>query len=119
MKKILFLILMTSGVLKAQDSGKFLKSLQANNYGSLTEMMASDVTYCEKENQQFLTGKEASDKLKSFFATRNITKYENIHSGESKSTNYKVSKISTDKGSVRIFLYFEGDKVSEVRLDDY
>ncbi len=119
MKNLILLLLLGVQFANAQNASIFYEHLKSKDFQSISSQLDSDVTYCENDNQEFVDKATASKMLASFFKGKSISNIEDIHSGNSKNTNYRVSKISTSDGAYRLFLYFEDSKVTELRIDNY
>ncbi len=124
--KYLFIILtlVFSVELFSQES-TFFNAIKNGENTSIENFFSNRVELCIFENQQMLSKKVASDKLGQFLNDNKVTKLEVIHQGTSKdkTSNFKVAKLTTNKGVYRMFLYFTGsienDSIKELRIDNF
>lgn len=115
-----FACMMGISSLSAQNVKGIFKAIKANNVTSVSENFTSDIELCIKNNPDFYTKAEAMKKIKSFLSDVEVKSVKEIHSGKSEdNANYWVAKMTTSKGTYRVFLYSENNKVIEIRFDDF
>lgn len=119
MKNLFYIFLFSFSSLAAQNSDGFFNAVKTNNFASITDLLDYDITYCEYDLQEFLDNKSASRRIEKFFSGKQLKSVEKVHSGSAKATKYQVFKVVTGPTVYRMFLYSEGDKITEVRIDKY
>lgn len=108
-----------SGQSQAYD--QIFREMGQNDLSSLEPQMASDIELCISDSPDFFSKKDAMNKIQTFLASQEVTGCKMIHSGKSadKGSKYWVGKLTSKKGTYRVFLYVENDEIIEIRLDNF
>lgn len=105
----------------SQAFDQIFRELGQNNLTSLEPQMAADIELCIADSPDFFSKEVAIQKIQTFLAKQEVTGCKMIHSGKSadKGSKYWVGKLTSKKGTYRVFLYVEGGEIIEIRLDNF
>ncbi len=114
-------ILLGVNALIISQSKDYFKPLGSGNTDALAQVMKSEVEFCINSGQKNISKTEALGALKAFLADVKPKSCRKMHDGDSKvaGSYFQVGKLKTEKGNYRVFIYFEQDKIVELRIDDY
>lgn len=108
-----------------QSEQAFFNAIKAVDMTTVESYLEDKIEFCIYEDPQFMTKQAAITKLKSFLTTNKPTSIEIMHKGNSKdrSSQYKVAKLTTTQGVLRIFVYSTGSvsqkTIKEIRIDKF
>ena len=108
-----------------QSSNELINSIKSVNMPAVETYLQDKIEFCIQEDQQILPRGVASKKFKAFLDEHKPVSLDIIHEGSSKdkSTQYKVAKLVSAKGTFRIFIYSTGEirqnSVKEIRIDKF
>ena len=86
---------------------------------TLSKNFSNDVEVCIGADQDFYSKAAAINKLDDFFSQVKPKKSTFKHKGSNKekTSEYSVGTMNTDKGTYRVFIYYENDKVSGIHFN--
>jgi len=81
---------------------------------TLSAQFSNDMEICIGTEQDFYSKSEAVKRLEKFFAEVGPKSSAFKHKGNNKdnTSEYSVGTLKSNKGDYRVFIYFEGDKVT-------
>lgn len=109
--------------LSAQSEVKFLNAFGEVPLSSVANLLAEKLTVCIYDNVFEVSRAEAITKLNAFINDQDMSNKKILHTGKSsdEDSSFKVARIKTDSGSVRVFAYAEmvngTSVVKEIRID--
>ncbi len=100
--------------LSAQDDKSLFSAIGKADIETLSTNFDSDIEICIGVDQDFYSKSEAKKKLKGFFSEVTPSAGSFLHKGsnKNKSSKYSVGELKTAKGKYRVFIYYEGAKIS-------
>lgn len=122
---IIILSLAFSDFAFSQGEAAFVKAVKGMDMPVVESFMAGRVELSIFDNRQMLSKSAASRQLGGFLRDNQVKHVEIIHQGSSKdrTSNFKVAKLTTQKGVYRLFVYFAdtlgADTVKEIRIDKF
>ncbi len=111
--------------LSAQHEQKFFNALKTMDMPVVESYLSEKTDITVIDDQQILSRKSASSKLKNFLELHKPQSWELMHTGNSKdkTSQYKVVKLFTIQGTFRVFVYTNGplttSSVKEIRIDEF
>ncbi len=121
MKKLTTILFLFLGSLSifGQDFKSIVTAIEKGDMETIEPMLEELVDYCFNDDQDLLETSEFVTKLKSAIETIKPKSSEIIHDADSKSdAKYVVAKLIGESGdSYRMFVYTEGDKIIEIRIN--
>lgn len=98
----------------AQDAKSLFSAIGKANVEALSANFSNDMEICIGTEQDFYNKAQAKARLKKFFAEVSPSAGSFKHKGNSKdkSSEYSVGEVATAKGKYRVFIYYEGSKVT-------
>ena len=113
---LLFLGIFVSASAFTQNSAEIFAAIGKGDVSAFSDKLMSDVELCFDTQQAFFSKPEAIKKLKTFLAGIKPVSGKHMHNGSSKdnSTTYSVGEIKSEKGTYRVFVYFEGNKIAGI-----
>ena len=121
MKKLTTILFLVLGSLSmfGQDFKKIVTAIEKGDMATIEPMLEDLVDYCFNDDQDLLEKPEFVTKLKSALETIKPKSSEIIHDADSKSdAKYVVAKLVGESGTkYRMFVYTEGDKIIEIRIN--
>lgn len=103
------------------QSKDLFKPMGKGNTTALSELMNDEVEFCINSGQKNISKAEAISALNEFLTKVQPKSARKMHYGDSKvpGSYFQVGKLKTSSGNYRVFIYFENDKIVELRIDDY
>lgn len=121
MKKLTTILFLFLGSLSifGQDFKSIVTAIEKGDMVTIEPMLEELVDYCFNDDQDLLETSEFVTKLKSAIETIKPKSSEIIHDANSKSdAKYVVAKLIGESGdSYRMFVYTEGEKIIEIRIN--
>lgn len=121
MKKLTTILFLVLGSLSmfGQDFKSIVTAIEKGDMATIEPMLEDLVDYCFNDDQDLLEKPEFVTKLKSALETIKPKSSEIIHDADSKSdAKYVVAKLIGESGAAyRMFVYTEGDKIIEIRIN--
>ncbi len=89
-------------------------AISKSDVATLSEKFSNDVEICIGTEQDFYSKAGAVKRLERFFAKVEPGKSSFKHKGNNKdkTSEYSVGSMSSKEGEYRVFIYYEGDKVT-------
>lgn len=108
---------------QAQTEVDFLNAIGKKDLSQLSTYLATNVSFCIKDDQKKISKAETINELKAWLEGKKIVNFKILHNGKSsdKASSYRVARMKTQTDTYRVFAYSEGEgasaKVVEVRID--
>lgn len=124
-KYLTVLILFFAISMNGQGDTAFFNAIKNNDMATVSNYLQNHIDFCIFDNQEFLSKQVATEKLNQFLANQKVQSVEVIHQGASKgkTSQFKVAKVTTAKGTYRLFVYTSSDfghqSVKELRIDKF
>lgn len=102
-----------------QDANALFKAIGEQNINVLSDQFVDDLELTIGTDQDFYSKSEAKQRLQSFFSEVKPSSGTFLHKGSSKdkTSNYSVGEMNSAKGKYRVFIYFEGNKISSISFN--
>lgn len=118
----IFSIIILSMVMQlgfSQDGAELFTAIGNSDTKTLSAKFINDMEICIGSEQDYYTKAEAVARLDKFFNEVSPKSCSFLHKGSSKdkTSKYSVGVMDSSKGKYRVFIYFEGDKVSSVMFN--
>ncbi|WP_235298692.1 DUF4783 domain-containing protein [Portibacter marinus] len=86
---------------------------------TLSQSFANDIEICIGTDQDFYSKAGAVKKLDAFFSKvkPKDSKFKHKGSNKDKTSEYSVGSMNTESGTYRVFIYYEGSKVSGIHFN--
>ncbi len=121
MKKLTITLFLFLGSMSlfGQDFQSIVKSIEKGDIAAIEPKLEDLVDFCFNDDQDLLEKPEFVVKLKSTIETIQPKSSEIMHVADSKSdAKYVVAKVIAASGeNYRMFVYTEGEKIIEVRIN--
>jgi len=116
-----FCMILAVNTMVFTQSSDYFKALGKGNINAISKVMKSEVDFCINSGQKSISKNEAISSLKAFLEDVGPVSCRKMHDGDSKvkGSYFQVGKLKSKKGNYRVFLYFEQDKIVELRIDTY
>jgi len=121
MKKLTTLLFLLLGTMTmfGQDFKSIVSSIEKGDIASIEPMLEELIDYCYNDDQDLLEKPEFVVKLKGAIDEIKPKSSDIIHVADSKGeAKYVVAKLIGEAGDAyRMFVYTEGDKIIEIRVN--
>ena len=98
----------------AVGQSNLFTAIGKSDVATLSAQFSNDMEICIGTEQDFYSKAEAVKRLEKFFTEIGPKSSAFKHKGNNKdkTSEYSVGTMNTDKGKYRVFIYYEGDKVT-------
>lgn len=117
--RLVFIILLSLSTQLLIGQGELFAAIGKADAEKLSQSFGKDVEICIGTDQDFYSKSGAIKKLNAFFDQVKPSSSSFKHKGSSKdkSSEYSVGSLTTERGKYRVFIYFEGDKVTGLHFN--
>ena len=103
------------------QSNSVLKAFGNTDLAKLESLMNDKLEFCINDGQKSVDKQVALKSIEKFLNEVSPRSCRKVHFGDSKvkGSYYEVGKLKSDKGNYRVFIYYEKNKIVEIRIDNY